>query len=605
MNAQDWLTAHGPALLLGASALLLAGCVAVAWSASPVERRRFGVLAGAGVWVYLVAGLLPLPRWSLPQSSPAAAVPPLAVANGWRPAPSGAELVAPSRPPVATDVRPSLVAIGDAPASAPPAPAPVAGAARCAWLFLAGSAVAGLWLVLGWLRLRWLLRRCRPAPAWLSAGLPVLVTDARTRPFCAGVWRPRIVLPARLADPRRADAARAVLAHELAHARAGDCRVQLLFALLTPLCWWQPLFWWLRAQVRFASELLADDAAARGGTVRGYVGGLLQVVDADAPRIAHAGAVSIFHRPSEFYRRIHMLLGRKVPLSRQVSLRRRIASAAGTALLVTVAAGFCGVSRAQEPQGQQELQQEAAQLRQMVKVLQAEVAKLRQLLHQAAAVDGAATPGEASAQGVPVLTDVPIVGALFRPEGTRDYVVQAGDSLAGIADKVLGDPAKSQQILERNPGLDPRRLRVGQKILLPAPAAGGDAPAPAEQPPQPTLPAPQAPATDHSLTDLLNVVTRRIELRGQLEIARSECELLGQQRDKGVVDAQTVRVAAIKMRTLEDQLRVADLLLKGELDNAKARLARLERLREAGLLPDSDPQLGQVRSFVQVISGAF
>ena len=50
---------------------------------------------------------------------------------------------------------------------------------------------------------------------------------------------------------------------------------------------------------------------------------------------------------------------------------------------------------------------------------------------------------------------------------TREYVVQAKDVLGSIANKELGSSRWSAKILEVNPGLDPLKLKPGQKINLP------------------------------------------------------------------------------------------------------------------------------------------
>lgn len=51
------------------------------------------------------------------------------------------------------------------------------------------------------------------------------------------------------------------------------------------------------------------------------------------------------------------------------------------------------------------------------------------------------------------------------------YVVQEGDSLWKIADRALGDGSRFKDIERVNPDLDPDRLRVGQRIQLPAGAS--------------------------------------------------------------------------------------------------------------------------------------
>lgn len=50
----------------------------------------------------------------------------------------------------------------------------------------------------------------------------------------------------------------------------------------------------------------------------------------------------------------------------------------------------------------------------------------------------------------------------------RTHVVEAGDTFAGIAQRVLGDEKRVNEIKKLNATLDPTKLRVGQKLLLPA-----------------------------------------------------------------------------------------------------------------------------------------
>ncbi len=66
---------------------------------------------------------------------------------------------------------------------------------------------------------------------------------------------------------------------------------------------------------------------------------------------------------------------------------------------------------------------------------------------------------------------------------TGDYVVKSGDTPRTIAAKELGNANRAKEILDANPGLDPRRLRVGQTIKIPGKAgAPVSAPAPAPSP---------------------------------------------------------------------------------------------------------------------------
>ena len=66
------------------------------------------------------------------------------------------------------------------------------------------------------------------------------------------------------------------------------------------------------------------------------------------------------------------------------------------------------------------------------------------------------------------------------------YTVEKGDTPEKIARK-LG--VKLQALLDANPGLDPKKLQVGQKLSVP----GAAAPAPTAAPGMPAAPAPEAP----------------------------------------------------------------------------------------------------------------
>jgi nucleoid-associated protein YgaU len=85
--------------------------------------------------------------------------------------------------------------------------------------------------------------------------------------------------------------------------------------------------------------------------------------------------------------------------------------------------------------------------------------------------------------------------------GKRFYVIKAGDNRGfyGIARDALGDVRLVKQIEDANPGVDPKRLRIGQKIWIPSSATVSSRPAVAvtgatSRPSRPTAPRPaQAP----------------------------------------------------------------------------------------------------------------
>ncbi len=73
-----------------------------------------------------------------------------------------------------------------------------------------------------------------------------------------------------------------------------------------------------------------------------------------------------------------------------------------------------------------------------------------------------------------------IVDLLEKSDAREYYVVEKGDTLARILRRLgsVGLSLSSEDLLSANPGANPARLRVGQKLFLPSPAADPTAGAP-------------------------------------------------------------------------------------------------------------------------------
>lgn len=104
------------------------------------------------------------------------------------------------------------------------------------------------------------------------------------------------------------------------------------------------------------------------------------------------------------------------------------------------------------------------------------------------------------------------VAAPSSPTGaTQTHVIKAGETLSGLAKKYYGSEKHVSLLLESNKNIDPRRLRVGAKILIPpapdksgvnasasappGPAANGPTTRPAPSPAVAALPRRQPPNT--------------------------------------------------------------------------------------------------------------
>ena len=99
-----------------------------------------------------------------------------------------------------------------------------------------------------------------------------------------------------------------------------------------------------------------------------------------------------------------------------------------------------------------------------------EVAKLDP---SAPRVENPPAPGPAAQPTAPPQTppanvaNVPSNAIEAKPQ-FRTYTVEKNDSLASIAKKMLGSSARWTEIAKANEGLDPKKLRIGQSILVPS-----------------------------------------------------------------------------------------------------------------------------------------
>jgi len=83
---------------------------------------------------------------------------------------------------------------------------------------------------------------------------------------------------------------------------------------------------------------------------------------------------------------------------------------------------------------------------------------------------GAAPTTPTTVVGVPIVTNSPGPAGLTAPAGessAREYTIKSGDTLEAIARAELGSGQKWNAIVAANPGLDPKALKIGQKIKLP------------------------------------------------------------------------------------------------------------------------------------------
>jgi murein DD-endopeptidase MepM/ murein hydrolase activator NlpD len=94
-------------------------------------------------------------------------------------------------------------------------------------------------------------------------GMDVLEVAAPISPMLVGIWRPRLLLPAHLAQ-FTPEQQQLVIAHELTHARRRDPVLLLLANMLQALLWFNPAARWLAGQLAWAQELGCDRQVLAG-----------------------------------------------------------------------------------------------------------------------------------------------------------------------------------------------------------------------------------------------------------------------------------------------------------------------------------------------------
>ncbi|MCP5110040.1 MAG: M56 family metallopeptidase, partial [bacterium] len=323
------------------------------------------LLEGAlnGVWQ---GGLLALVVWSVLRASPGVrprtryvvwlvtlvaivALPAFYVAGNW-PSP-----VTPAEAPEVAAIFWTALEAQPAPESIFPIEVP---AGDVAWFLL------GVWLVgvvglvvrlaAGYLYLRWLKRSSAPAdgrlkgwvkrwvwPAGPGRSAETRTTNAVGLPVAAGLIRPAILFPKKLAEDLTEAEAHDVWLHELAHVRRRDDWTQLAQKLAQTIGFFQPAVYWIGRRMNLERELACDEwVVSRTGAAKSYAACLAKL--AALSNQHRAPALGMATHKKQIFRRVEMILSQ----SKNNSSRR---AATAVAVLVALVAGAVAVFALSSP----------------------------------------------------------------------------------------------------------------------------------------------------------------------------------------------------------------------------------------------------------------
>jgi beta-lactamase regulating signal transducer with metallopeptidase domain/protocatechuate 3,4-dioxygenase beta subunit len=348
---------------VGTLLVLAAGCLGAALSRQPVRKLRLIELTLLGCllapWLSLLSGL---PQWSLgwlesPEQTVARAKAVTSVAQGDiedRDRLDLAELSA--RAEQSSEEK----AVAFVPPTLPSEPTPQAPEApQVATLALPStpqmivaayvtlSACLFVWWLVGLMRLAYLYRGTTSAPTHVHAIFRHIVGRAgdRVELVCSDridlpmtfTWRrPVIVLPRALCQASEKTALRFCLAHEWSHIERRDIWSWHLASMAQILFFFQPLYWWLRRQLRLCQDYLADARAVeQAGVATDYAEFLVGLARRRMGSTVPA-TLGIGDRRSNLYRRVIMLLNARQPLEQRC--RRLWSAAYALGILVLLAA---------------------------------------------------------------------------------------------------------------------------------------------------------------------------------------------------------------------------------------------------------------------------
>jgi beta-lactamase regulating signal transducer with metallopeptidase domain/protocatechuate 3,4-dioxygenase beta subunit len=350
---------------LGAFLLLAAGCLAVRQCRQPVRRLRLAEVTLLGCllapWLNLVPGL---PHYALGWLEPSSAEPAVSAPTADQPAPlvvvaetakllPSHDVAASLRAEDAPRVPPATSPSEPAPVVEAPQREPVAAGRSASLLFVPlyfGLTIAFvLWWLAGLLKLRQLCRSTYPAPVVVAELLEQIagptagrvrlrVSDRLELPLMFGWRRPVILLPGALCRSGDAAALRYCLAHEWSHVERRDILGWHLATLIQFLFFYQPLFWWLRRQLRLCQDYLADARAAEQAALAEDYADYLVGLARRRLGVPIPVALGIGDRRSNLYRRILMLITTRQPLERRCRRLWTAAVALATALLLLAVA---------------------------------------------------------------------------------------------------------------------------------------------------------------------------------------------------------------------------------------------------------------------------
>jgi TonB family protein len=226
------------------------------------------------------------------------------------------------------------------------------GVALAVWT--AGTIALVAWRARQWRAVAALTRAAAPlesgrevaAVAALGGGLDVLQGSLAMEPGVVGIVRQRLLWPAGLSDRLDDPELASIVAHEVCHARRRDNLAAVAQMAVESLFWFNPVVWWVGAQLVAERERACDEEVMQMGTdKRQYAESILKVgrfcLNAPAAFVAGVGGANLA-------RRIEEIMSAPAAGAQRRFARAVLAGVVAVMAAAPVAAGMAGAAGAQD-----------------------------------------------------------------------------------------------------------------------------------------------------------------------------------------------------------------------------------------------------------------
>ena len=205
-------------------------------------------------------------------------------------------------------------------------------------LWACGFAALTVLRLRGWRRIRAAVRSSRPID--VLGTMQVRSSPGLLEPGVVGLFHPILLLPTGIAERLQPLQLKAVLAHELCHARRRDNLTSAVHMIVETVFWFHPLVWWIGARLLEERERACDEAVlSLGSEPLDYAEGILTVCKSyvESPLSLVSGVTG-----ANLKKRIHAILTGRIAADLNFAKKLALAAAAIATVASPIAVGIMG-----------------------------------------------------------------------------------------------------------------------------------------------------------------------------------------------------------------------------------------------------------------------